>query len=384
LFTFDAASVMMGAEGFFSPFMKIGFLTTSMSGQDGWGRYSKSLVEAASRFAEVEVLTAEKPAEDFPFPVHPVLPAPGYRPLAQLRVFLAAKRFFHGCDLIHSLVEPYAPGAGLASRFLGAKFLMTLHGTYSVPSRSLLSFAHWGMKIAYRCVDMTTTGSLQTEQKARERMTFGECRFIPNGVDAVVFRVLPDASREEFILTTGAVKSRKGADIVVEAMGLLKDEFPQLKYVIAGDTSATAFVEKLRSRAQQLGVDQRVDIRGIVTDAELVRLYNTCRVFVLAARESGGHFEGFPMVFFEANACGAPVITTRGFGSEYAIQDGENGFLVQMESPAEVAEAVRRILRDSGLQSSMKERALAAAAAHTWPAIAENFLLPMYRDTVAR
>ncbi len=365
--------------------MKIGFITSSLSSEDGWGRYSKSLVEAVARHAEVVVITHKDTKNETDLPqVFAELPRFSFHPKVQFATYTSCMKHFQGCDLVHSLVEPFAPGAAFASKKLGAKFLMTLHGTYSVPPTQWYSLHRWLLCYALKSTAMTTTGSSYTEKKTREQVQFGECRFIPNGVDDALFRRLSDARTKDFILTTGAVKPRKGQDIVVEALGLIKDEFPALSYIVVGDPGHEAFVGKMKERATALGIADRLQVLGFISDVEIVRLYNECAVFVLAARDSGGQFEGFPMVFYEANACGAPVITTRGFGSEYAIKDGENGFLINAEDPQDLANALRKVLSDPARRAAMSQRGLEEAAKHTWDNIAQNHLMKMYQDTLAQ
>lgn len=366
--------------------MRIGFVTSALSSDDGWARYSKSLIESVAKHADVSVLVEKDAANESTLPnVYRVLPPSSFHPRVQWNVCGNVQKYLKGCDLVHSLIEPFAPGAAFGANRIHAKFLMTLHGTYSVPPSNPFSIRRALLKYAYRSTAMTTTGSKYTEQKTREQVKFGECRFIPNGVDTESFHLTQDPpAAQPFILTVGAVKPRKGADITLEAFGLLKDVFSTLQLVIVGDTSNTGFVEKLKQYAEVLGVSSDVHILGKVSDAQLLKLYNTCTAFVLAARDSDGQFEGFPMVFYEANACGAPVITTKGFGSEYAIKDGHNGFLTDMERPDQIAEKVHTLLLEPLRRNSMREAALEEAADHTWDKIAERFLMPMYRDTLAQ
>lgn len=362
--------------------LKIGFITSSLSSEDGWGRYSKSLIESVSKSEDVSVITEKMGNDTSLTNIYPRLPHFGFDIGIQVKVFLNVLKYFRDCDVIHSLIEPFAPGAALASKLIGAKFIMTLHGTYSVPP-SGFSMQGFLIKFALRSTRMTTTGSKYTEIKARERVKFGECIFIPNGVDNKVF-FSNQKPRENFILSVGWLKSRKGADLLIKAFALIKDEFPGLRCKIAGGIGSENFYDYLKNLAKETETESRIDFLGRISDNDLVALYNTCKVFVFPARDIDGNFEGFPMVFYEANACGAPVITTKGFGSEYAIKDGYNGILVEPEDVNGIAKAIRSILSDEQLRGTMSQNSLEVAGRHTWDKIAQNYLMPFYNQALKK
>jgi phosphatidylinositol alpha-1,6-mannosyltransferase len=238
------------------------------------------------------------------------------------------------------------------------------------------------LRFAYKVAAHTTTGSFGTEQKVKAAgVVLAGCRFIPNGVDEKIFH-FDQVPREDFFMTVGEIKPRKGADLGVKALALLAEEFPALTYKIVGSYKENPFVDTIRALAKEAGVSDRVVFTGRIDDRELVSLYNRCRAFVLAARDAAGSFEGFPMVYYEANRCGAPVITTTGFGSEYAIKPGVNGFLVDPEDAPAIADALRRILTDKNLAQQLTQGALNESGKHTWGQLAPS-IVAFYNDAKA-
>ncbi|OGZ03634.1 MAG: hypothetical protein A2604_00925 [Candidatus Liptonbacteria bacterium RIFOXYD1_FULL_36_11] len=343
---------------------------------DGWGRYSRSLVKGVAENVQVAVLTSGKYDKTCSFLVWPVLPAPAFNPLVQIKTFFYILKYLRDCDVIHSLVEPYMPAVALASRVLKIPCILTMHGTYAVPPKKF-SIKKLMMKFAYLTAPIVTTGSPQTENKVREVVKLNECRFIPNGVDADTFKILSEEKKENFLLTVGALKPRKGVDIVIKALGIVKNEFPFLNYKVVGYPDSSDFAGYLKRLTRENGVEKRVEFLSGINDEELVKLYNQAKIFILAARTEKGSFEGFPMVFYEANACGTPVISTTGFGSEYAIKNGINGYLVVPEKPEEVAEAIRKII--AGDYDKMVKNSLEEARRHSWEAVSQQ-LIKMYND----
>lgn len=367
--------------------LKIGFITTSLSSAGGWDSCSRGVIPAIAAANEVVVLTQTEAKNDpFDFLIHKVIPKNiRYHFRTQLAVFWATLKYLRQCDIIHVMMEPYAPGAALASRIIGAKFYITVAGTYAVPPAGMSLRAlvkRQMMKFMYKNSAALASGSERTVRLVEQAVGKVRWHFIPNGVDPTLFYRLDNipTSDHPFLLTVGEVKPRKGADITIQALAQLKDKFPDLSYKIVGHTGKSEFVAHLKDLAKKNGLESRVELLGRVSDEELRLLYNQCTAFVLAAQTRDGSFEGFPMVFYEAQGCGAPIISTYGFGSEYVVKNGYNGYLVEENSPDQLAEAIEKIVNDSDRQKELRANSLAEAKKHTWTATAEKYR-QMYEAT---
>ena len=363
---------------------KIGVVTSSISYHGGWDTLSKGIVGAIAKKHDVVTLTAKGQENDpVPYPIHAVLP-PHYINFGlgnQWRVFWQCLKYFRDCDAIHTFIEPFTPGAALASRVLGIPLFITLAGTYCViPKKGgLRGFAKRTiMKLMYRQASFIATGSYKNIELIEEVMPLNDkWEFVPFGGDPDKFKLTKsyDPSPYPFLFTVGAVKERKGADYVIKALAILKDEFPDLRYKIAGSIKQKPhFVEGLKKMIQENGLEDRVEFLGRVEDDDLFRYYATCTAFVLAAQTIDGAFEGFPMVFYESNSFGAPLIATKGYGSEYVIKDGYNGFLVPQKNVEELANAIRKLVGNPALREEMSKHAIAEAHKHSWDAISVQYL----------
>ena len=373
--------------------MKIGYIASSLSSGDGWSRYAKGLSDAVAKLPDISVKIITSVDSDVEGDnIFKVLPTHvTFRPLDQLKVFYQCLRHFNDCDIVHVLYEKPMIGAAFASRLIGAKYIMTLHGTYALPPTGhgpKAVIKRWLMGKAHDISRITTTGSFNTEAKLKAILpNIKESRFIPNGVDGSVFKPRPEIVNEGFLLGVGGIKDRKGFDVVIEALGLIKDEFPKLKYKIIGgdnDRVEDGYCQQLIELAKENGIADRVEIRvGKISRVDLAKEYNKCGAFILTSRDSATGFEGFPMVYFEAQACGAPVITTKGYGSEYAVKEN-TGILVRSENIEETAKAIKTIFGSSSLRNEMSRQAIAHAQNNTWDKIAPTYLLRFYQDAMVR
>ena len=105
-----------------------------------------------------------------------------------------------------------------------------------------------------------------------------------------------------------------------------------------------------------------------VTDAEYERLLGSCTIFVLPSL-----YEGFGLTVLDALQRGTPVLTSdRGSLREVA---GDAAVTVDPESIASIAEGLERLLRDSALRLSLRERGPAQARLFSWKKTAEKFIL---------
>lgn len=79
-----------------------------------------------------------------------------------------------------------------------------------------------------------------------------------------------------------------------------------------------------------------ISFHGRVDDAGVARAMQECRALVFPGEED------FGITPLEANACGRPVIAYRAGGATETVLDGVTGALFAEQSPASLAEAVRR------------------------------------------
>jgi len=176
------------------------------------------------------------------------------------------------------------------------------------------------------------------------------------GVDLEYFH--PEAPNQELvrkhdllgkkvILTVARLVPRKGHKIVLQALPKVLREVKDLKYLIAGEGPEQPRLEQM---ARELGISNSVTFLGNVSH-ELIRdYYNLCDAFIMINRmESEGDIESFGMVFTEANATGKPVIGGQSGGTAEAILEGKTGFLVDPDSPDDVAHRLCMLLTNEEL-----------------------------------
>ncbi len=173
---------------------------------------------------------------------------------------------------------------------------------------------------------------------------------IPGSVDTEKFQPAPErrpdpARPERDIICVARLDYAKGVDVLLHAWGRMLREpsewrahlKPRLRLV--GEGVCRAQMERI---VAGLGIQDSVEFLGLRTD--VIQLLQQSWGFVLPSR-----WEGMSNALLEAMACSLPCVATRVSGSEDIISDGVNGLLVNPEQPAEMAQALRRLIEDTEL-----------------------------------
>jgi phosphatidylinositol alpha-1,6-mannosyltransferase len=156
------------------------------------------------------------------------------------------------------------------------------------------------------------------------------------------------------VLTVGNLVKRKGHDKTIEAINLIKDEIPNVSYLIVGDG---IYKKNLEDLVVSRSLQDHVKFIGSCSNADLPKYYNLCDVFVMASRDMDDNVEGYGMVFIEAGACGKPVVGGRSGGISDAVLDQKTGILVNPSDPNEIANAIKSLIKNPSLSMKLSETA---------------------------
>ena len=145
----------------------------------------------------------------------------------------------------------------------------------------------------------------------------------------------------KIILTVSRLASSeklKGVDCVIRAMQKIKEEVPDIQYIVAGTGDD---IIRLSGLAKQNGVQEMVLFVGEITDEQLRSYYQNCDIFVLPSKK-----EGFGIVFLEAMFFKKPVIGGNFGGSRDVIDDGNTGLLVNFGDINQLSQKIIELLTD--------------------------------------
>jgi len=254
---------------------------------------------------------------------------------------------------------------GLAATLLGKVFgcpvVVTLRGTIVRLSGYRLHRPQlrWVLRRADRvtAVSESLAGVAAGLGLPRERI-----RVIPNGVDTRSFmpmdriqarRLAGLAEGRKILLTVAGIYEGKGQHTVVEILPTLLKQYPDLLYVMVGNSRpGEQYRRRLVETAWRLGLKDHVLIAGPQPHAELARWFSAADATVLATQS-----EGWPNVLLESLACGTPAVATRVGGTSEIVRDGRDGLLVPYGDGQALARAIGQALETNWDRGSLVQRA---------------------------
>ncbi len=142
------------------------------------------------------------------------------------------------------------------------------------------------------------------------------------------------------VMTVGRLTVMKGQRHLVAAALFAAHEVPNLAVVLIGEGHLR---QQLQAQAAALGLSGVVRFAGHRSDARM--LLDAADLFVLPSLH-----EGMPLALLEAMDAGLAVVATRVIGSDEVVSHDETGLLVPARRPADLAEAICRLLADDVLR----------------------------------
>jgi glycosyltransferase involved in cell wall biosynthesis len=176
----------------------------------------------------------------------------------------------------------------------------------------------------------------------------------------------------QYILWVGTLEPRKNLRTLVQMYDQLKGLHDEYHLILAGGLGWQ--YEDILQMTQTLG--SKVQITGYLPREDLVSLYAGAALFVYPSL-----YEGFGMPLLEAMASGVPIVAARTSSIPEVI--GNAGILVDPLNISEMGEAVRRVLTDRSVSSSLREKGMARAREFTWDRAARE-TLRIYQEVIDR
>jgi D-inositol-3-phosphate glycosyltransferase len=228
-----------------------------------------------------------------------------------------------------------------------------------------------------------------SELRRLYRADLSRVAVIPCGVDPTVFHPVRQADARELlgrdqcerlVLFVGRIEQIKGIDVLLRALGILFQRYPEMQseiclLVVGGaldpgdDAPETEKILELRRLVHEHRLESNVSFVGSRGQEELALYYAAADVCAVPSLT-----ESFGLVALEAMACGTPVVATKVGGLQTVIDHGESGLLVPAGDDKALAEAIAQVLMDARLRMHLAHGARDRAEKFTWRRVGDRIV----------
>jgi glycosyltransferase involved in cell wall biosynthesis len=264
-------------------------------------------------------------------------------------------------------------------RGLAVPAILILHTVLADPTPHQRSVLETACGLAGRIVVMTEAAGARLA--AGYAVDVSKVVMIPHGAASPVGEregdSAPHTGHAPRLLTWGLLGPGKGIEHVIQALSLLVDRRPRIRYTVAGATHPNVLArdgeqyrQSLIRQAWASGVAGSITFDDAYRDLDqLARLVASASVVVLPYDSREQVTSG---VLVDAIAAGRPVIATAFPHAVELLSDGA-GIVVPHGDPVALAAAIASVANDPELLESMTRRARELAPSLTWRSVAAQY-----------
>ncbi len=272
----------------------------------------------------------------------------------------------------------------LLFRFLDrvkAPVVLTLHTVLPHPSATLRSVTRELIQCSASTVVLARAAiDILERDYAIDR---GLLRFVPHGVPDVPLMSQSESKRalgyaNRTVVTTCGLMSRgKGIEHAIDALAQLVSRFPDLLYVVAGEThpavrahEGESYREELQERVRQLGLTDHVRFENRYLPYEQLVIHLLSSDVYLVPYLNRDQIVSGTIAY--GLGCGRAIIATPSIYAQEVLGNGLG--LLSEPQPDALAHALAGLLEDPDRRHRMERGAYAFGRGMTWPRVAEGYL----------
>jgi len=247
-------------------------------------------------------------------------------------------------DVIHA--HWWLP-AGWLSTAAGPPLVITSHGSDVRLLERSTALVWLARRVSSRATRWTAVSRfLAADVEHRLSLPDHSVEVTPMPVDVALFEQGKAGPRVEppRVLYAGNLLPSKGVDVLIAAMGLLRDRGVDCRLRILGKGPAH---DGLVADVRRLRLEDWVAIAPFVPQSEMPREFGAATITVLPTR---GHAEGLGLALVEALLAGSAVIGTPAGGIPEVVEDGVTGLLAPDGDAAALADRIACLLQDEPLR----------------------------------
>jgi glycosyltransferase involved in cell wall biosynthesis len=186
-----------------------------------------------------------------------------------------------------------------------------------------------------------------------------------------------DSCQRHRIIFTNAGGFGRGTEIILEAVAILKQEFPDIHLALAGGVEKLPYGKRLKRRIAWLGIQDQVEFLGRLTETQMVAELCQAHVFAIASL-----LENSSNSLCEAQMVGLPCVTSYVGGIPSLVEEGQTGLFFPSADAPILAERIREIFVNDDLARTLGARARRVALVRHDPELVVQKVLEAYEMVI--
>jgi len=197
---------------------------------------------------------------------------------------------------------------------------------------------------------------------------------LPNGVEAEKFNFNFDQwsfrrkfayDHEKLVMSVGRMVPEKGFQVLSDAALKVLQNYQDVRFVIAGKGG---MLDSLRARVEMMGIDDRVDFVGFMSDEDLQKLFRVSDVAVFPSL-----YEPFGITAIEGMASGTPIVVSDTGGLGEIVDHGYTGLKTYVGNSDSLAWGILEYLYNPNYADQIRRNAYNKVLnVYNWDVIAKD------------
>jgi glycosyltransferase involved in cell wall biosynthesis len=152
----------------------------------------------------------------------------------------------------------------------------------------------------------------------------------------------------KFVLFVGRFSKSKGIENLINAINLIKNELRSRNTILVIMGVDFGYEDEMFSLIKKFDLSEHILVIKNPPREDVISAYGKSEFLVMPSQ-----WELSPLVPLESFAFSRPVISTNSHGIPFTVQNNKNGILVEPENPAELSNAIIKLLDNSTQRDSL-------------------------------
>ncbi|MBD3328639.1 glycosyltransferase [Candidatus Peregrinibacteria bacterium] len=177
-----------------------------------------------------------------------------------------------------------------------------------------------------------------------------------------------------YLLYTGVWRGHKNLKNLIQAFAILKKEYGYIGNLVITGRADPLYAKEIYTFARKLDIMDDIIFTGMVSEEDLVALYNGAEAYVFPSL-----YEGFGLPPLEAMACGTPVVASK--TSCIPEVCGDNALFFDPYKPDNMARVICEIIGDKNKREHLIKNGLKHLKLFSWDKMAKE-TLQVYKEII--